>query len=970
MINFPELEEKILKFWEENDIFAKTIEQGRKNNLPRFVFWEGPPTANGKPGLHHVLARAFKDLIPRYKTMRGFLVERKAGWDTQGLPVELQVEKALGFKGKPDIEKYGVAEFNAKCKEDVWKYKADWEKLTKRIGFWVDLEKPYITYENYYIESLWWILKKVWEAELLYKDYKVLPHCPRCGTALSSHEVAQGYKSVTDVAVTVKFKVQSPKFKDTFILSWTTTPWTLPGNVALAVGADVTYLKVKLSNEYFILAKDRLGILSDQEFKIEEEIKGQDLVGLEYEPLFDIKPLQNDKSHRVYAADFVTTTDGTGVVHTAVMYGEDDFNLGTTVGLPKYHTVDEAGKFTQDVPQWAGKFVKNKEVEQGIIDDLKTRGLLLKDELYTHDYPFCWRCSTPLLYYAKPSWFIKMSALREDLKLANEKINWYPEHIRNGRFGEWLENVKDWAISRERYWGTPLPLWVCQMCNKVACVGSLIELAELVKNPKSDPPADEAGIRNPKFDLHRPFIDEIVLPCSCGGEMCRTPEVADCWFDSGSMPLAQWGYPHLATSSSELATSFPADYIAEAIDQTRGWFYVLLAVSTLLKKSGVIKEIDQDKITPPYKNVICLGHINDKQGQKMSKSKGNIVDPWEVINKYGVDALRFHLYTNNQPGEPKNFDIKSVDEVVKKTFLILMNVVTFYELYNFQGVGNRVKGVGQNVMDRWILALLQDVANKVSAHLDKYEITEAGRLLADFVTDLSTWYVRRSRDRFKAGGEELSQAVQTLGYVLGELSKLLAPFAPFTAEEIYKKIGGKEESVHLANWPEVKDLSAEQNQFLSEMAKLKQVVEIALAKRAEAQIKIRQPLRSLKVSGLDLSPELKQVLADEVNVMEVKLSEGEFDVELDTELDDELKALGTLRDFTREVNALRKKLGFTIKDSAELAVFSPIEFQELLQKYNDEILKSTLTNKIKLTDVVQDHEFEIGDIKISIGLIK
>ncbi|HBH17065.1 MAG TPA: isoleucine--tRNA ligase, partial [Candidatus Veblenbacteria bacterium] len=566
MVKFPDLEDKWLKYWQDNKIFEKSLAKPAPHG--NFVFFEGPPTANGRPGIHHVLARAFKDLIPRYKTMRGFRVERKAGWDTQGLPVELQVEKELGFKGKPDIEKYGVKEFNNKCRADVWKYKEDWEKLTKRMGFWLDLEHPYVTYENYYLESLWWIFKQVDKAGLLYQDYKVLPHCPRCGTALSSHEVALGYKSIPDKAVYVKFKIKNQKSKikideNTYILSWTTTPWTLPGNVALTVGNNIEYTKARIlpeaqfvnsvdpilnkSTEYVIFSreifekipKSDLGrVFMGQALEEEENLKGKDLVGLEYEPLFDIKQLQNEKSHRVYAADFVTTTEGTGVVHTAVMYGEDDFNLGTAEGLPKYHTVDEAGNFTKDVPQWQGKFVKDKKIEQEIIDYLSEQGkkgfsgLFGEPHEYTHDYPFCWRCSTPLLYYAKPSWFIKMSALRDELQAANAKINWYPEHIKHGRFGEWLDGVKDWAISRERYWGTPLPIWRCtnDKCKHQVVIESLVDLAQT---------SGQEQVASGDFDMHRPFIDEVSWSCKkCDdkGEMKRVPEVADCWFDSGSMP--------------------------------------------------------------------------------------------------------------------------------------------------------------------------------------------------------------------------------------------------------------------------------------------------------------------------------------------------------------------------------------------------------------------------------------------------
>ncbi|MFH1867005.1 MAG: isoleucine--tRNA ligase [Patescibacteria group bacterium] len=952
MIKFPELEEKILDFWKKNNIFHKSLE--KKAPQGRFVFFEGPPTANGQPGLHHVLARAFKDLIPRYKTMQGYFVERKAGWDTQGLPVELQVEKELKFKGKADIEKYGVEQFNEKCKKDVWKYKADWEKLTERIGFWLDLEHPYITYENYYIESLWWIFKKVHQAGLLYKDYKVLPHCPRCGTALSSHEVALGYKSITEQSMYVKFRIKNHesgiKNDNTYILSWTTTPWTLPGNVALAIGKNIPYVKVKIDEEYYILAKDRLVILTQDKFEIVEELSGSQLVGLEYEPLFDIKPLQTETSYKVYAADFVTTTEGTGVVHTAVMYGEDDFVLGTEKGLPKYHTVDENGNFTKEVVKWAGKFVKDSDVERGIINDLQERGLLLKQEMYKHDYPFCWRCSTPLLYYAKPSWFIKMSALRVEMKKANEKINWYPDHIKRGRFGEWLEGVKDWAISRERYWGTPLPIWTCNKCKKIMCVGSLEELAKLAPNHKS-------RIMNHEFDMHRPFIDEIIWPCKCGGVMKRVPEVADCWFDSGSMPFAQWGYPYLADSKTHLANSYPADYIAEAIDQTRGWFYTLLAVATLLKKAGVIKEI------PPFKNVICLGHINDKHGQKMSKSKGNVADPWEIINKYGADALRFHFYTANQPGEPKNFDPQAVEEVVKRTFLILMNVLTFYELYKEDAPAPVAAPKSPNILDQWILALLQKLINEVTSNLDKYEVTEAGRKITEFITELSTWYVRRSRDRFKEGGDDKNLARATLGFALRELAILMAPFTPFIAEEVYLQVKGNKESVHLEDWPQSATVN---DKILNEMGKGRVVVEQALAERAKAGrgFSIRQVLGSFATT-VAIADEIKEIVVKEINVKEIVHSDRIF---LDTKLDESLKVEGLLREFIRQVNALRKKRKLTIKDRVVLKVSAPDKILKVLKSNEQQVIKSTLSSSIEFKQGSLPEIVNIDDIKVMVDL--
>lgn len=955
MVKFPELEDKWLKYWQENKIFEKSLAKPAPHG--NFVFFEGPPTANGKPGIHHVLARAFKDLIPRYKTMRGYRVERKAGWDTQGLPVELQVEKALGFKGKMDIEDYGVEKFNTKCKEDVWKYKEDWEKLTERMGYWLNLTKPYVTYEKSYIESLWWIFQQVHKADLLYQDYKVLPHCPRCGTALSSHEVALGYKSVPDKAVFIKFHlVPGQKFgnssefeiKDTaYVLSWTTTPWTLPGNVALAVGEKIKYVGVRVDGkqELLIMADNMVeSIFAGSSIEKVHEYKGSELVGLKYDPLFDIKSLQNNKSHQVYSADFVTTTEGTGVVHTAVMYGEDDFNLGTEVGLPKYHTVDENGNFTADVPKWQGKFVKDKKVEEGIVADLNERGLLLKEEIYTHDYPFCWRCSTPLLYYAKPSWFIKMSVLREELKQANAKVNWFPDHIKDGRFGEWLEGLKDWAISRERYWGTPLPIWRCSDCKHDIVIGSLAELEQVSGNKfKAD------------FDLHRPYIDQIHWPCKqCNkGEMKRVPEVADCWFDSGSMPFAQWGYPHAENSKQQLTEHYPADFIAEAIDQTRGWFYTLLAIASILKKAGAIKEV------PPYKNVICLGHINDKNGQKMSKSKGNIVDPWEVMNTYGADALRLHLYTANQPGEPKNFNANDVDQIVKKTLLIMMNVITFYELYKSGENKSVLQPKVSHVMDKWILAMLHKLVKDETDHLDKYEVTEAGRKLASFVTELSTWYVRRSRDRFKEEGEDKQAALATLGFTLLTLSKLLAPFMPFVAEEVYKRSGGTAESVHLENWPTSEPVD---EKIINNMQQARQVVEQALAERAKAGIKVRQPLGRLHAP---VPKELLAIVAEEVNVMEVVEADSLI---LETSLTDELKAMGMVREFIRQINSFRKDQKLTINDKVSFVICAPKNISDILIKSSTEVNRAIISSGLEFTEETQAHELNLGDINITISL--
>src|SRR3989344_5489097 len=674
MLNIPKKEEEIVAFWKKENIFQKSLE--KKSPKGEFVFYEGPPTANGKPGLHHVIARAFKDVICRFKTMQGYHVARKAGWDTHGLPVEIEVEKQIGTKGKADIEKFGVEEFNKRCRESVWKYKAEWERMTERMGYWLDLEHPYITYENEYIETVWWILKQAWDKKLLYQGYKVVPHCPRCGTSLSSHELALGYKTITDISVFIKFKVNKGNAvakEGDFVLSWTTTPWTLPGNVALAVGADITYARVKKDGVHLILAKPLLNAVLDGVYEIEKEFSGKELEGVAYEPLFDVPAIKKSgkRAHFVTTADFVTIEDGTGVVHTAVMYGEDDFDLGTTKDLPFVHLLTPQGIFNDEAPPSLRK-LNFKEAEEMVILELTQKGLLFGQKDYEHSYPYCWRCDNPLMYFAKTAWFVKMTALKGNLLKNAETINWYPEHLKKGRFGEWLENVKDWAVSRERYWGTPLPIWQCEKCMTFRCIGSITELG------------------NAPEDLHRPYIDGVTLSCECGGTMKRVPEVIDAWFDSGSMPFAQHHYPFENKKLIDSGAAYPAEYISEAIDQTRGWFYTLLAISTLLGKGA------------SYKNVICLGHINDAEGKKMSKSKGNVVDPFLIAEKYGMDALRYHLFTINQPGETKSFDEKNLLEVSRKVLMILANVVSFYRLYP----DTTSKPGKKSTMDRWILSRL------------------------------------------------------------------------------------------------------------------------------------------------------------------------------------------------------------------------------------------------------------------------
>jgi isoleucyl-tRNA synthetase len=930
MLDIPEIEKRILEFWQKNKIFEKSLK--KKSPKGSFIFYEGPPTANGRPGLHHVLARVFKDLIPRYKTMQGYYVERKAGWDTHGLPVELEVEKELGLKSKKEIENYGIDKFNQKCKESVWRYKEEWERMTERIGYWIDMDNPYITYENNYIESLWWIIKQIHERKLLYKGYKVVPQCPRCGTALSSHEVAQGYKNIKEKTVTVKFKLKQGQkignFKvdnNTYILAWTTTPWTLPGNIALAVREDVDYVLYSIKNHSQIsdgiyinskidLAEAQSEIKKEKsknnrfEIKILEEFKGKDLIGLEYEPLFSGIIKGNEKNaqnaFKIYPADFVSTEEGTGVVHTAVMYGVEDYELGEKVGLPKVHTVNLDGTFNELVPRWKGKFVK--DVEKEIIEDLIKRNLLFGTENYAHDYPFCWRCESPLIYYAKDSWYFAISKLRDELIKNNSKINWVPEHIKEGRFGEWLREVKDWAISRERYWGTPIPIWVCKKCGEMKVIGSRKELG-----------IDE------KFDLHRPYIDEIKLKCKCGGEMTRIPEVMDCWFDSGAMPFAQFHYPFKDKNFIDKDEKYPADFIAEAIDQTRGWFYTLLAVSTLLERGT------------SYKNVICLGHILDKDGQKMSKHIGNIIDPWEMIEKYGADVVRWHLYTVNQPGETKRFDEQTLKES-GRMFITLLNVLAFYKMFvSKEKIDDlKIKDLS-NVLDKWIISKLNLLINEITEHLDRYSITTAARHIEEFINDLSVWYIRRSRDRFKDGDKN---AMKVLGYVLMNLTKLIAPFIPFTAEHIYKEVGGDKESVHLEEWPKAEKKLIDKD-LEEKMKQVRNICSLALQKRMEAGIPIRQPISRTAMS-YDLEDEFEQLYKDELNVKEVVKGEG---LSHDTIITEELRQEGIVRNFIRNIQSKRKKMGLTPKD--KIRVYYS-ENKDIVEKNKEQIKKQVIAEDI------------------------
>jgi isoleucyl-tRNA synthetase len=1117
-------EESVLQFWQENQIFEKTLEKNKDGE--KFVFFEGPPTANAKPALHHLEARAFKDVIPRYKTMQGFNVPRRAGWDTHGLPVELQIEKKLGLASKKEIEQYGVAQFNKECKDSVFEYIGEWEKFTDRIGYWVDKEKAYYTFDTNYIESLWSIVGHVNEQNLLYKDYKVVPWCPRCGTGLSSHELAQGYQDVKDLSVYAKFKIIG--FDGAYFLAWTTTPWTLPGNVGLAVGADIIYVELKVENEIFVLAKERVENLFEAgTYEIIAEHNGSEMLGMEYEPLYPyLKNIINgvevekiDKAYKVYVADFVTTTDGTGIVHTAVMYGQDDFALGTDVGLPKFHTVDETGHFVSGTDFLQGRFVKDEEVAIDIIKDLAHRGLLFKKEKYEHSYPHCWRCKTPLIYYARDSWYIAMSELRDKMVKENQNINWEPAHIREGRFGEWLVGIKDWAISRERYWGTPLPIWVANDGDKIVVdsfdtlkkytkksgnkyflmrhgeaennikniwdsvlsstfkltdkgidqvkdsaiglkdknidliicspllrtkmtaelvaetigydksqiiiderlceinpgdiyqgkhldeflglfpvyknrytvknehgenyqdvknrmMGFLYEIEQKYKNKNililshggpilnmkigamgltiNDTPNDIEALYYPKnaewkeleftplphnanyeLDPHRPFIDDVVLEKD-GIDYHRTKEVMDVWFDSGAMPFAQDHYMFKDKNILEKVFTkdeldYPADFISEAIDQTRGWFYTLHAIGALTGKGKA------------YKNVICLGHLLDANGKKMSKSIGNIVEPWSMMDKYGADTLRLWMYSVNQPGDSKNFDEKTVKETEGKILTLLYNVLSFYELYRDKDLENNLTAdslqlTANGVLDQWILSKLNELVTSMTNNLDGYKLLEPVREMREFIGDLSTWYLRRSRDRLKDGDVS---AKQTLYYVLKTIAKLMAPFAPFSAEDIWQKLKTNDDvlSVHLTEWPKALLTGLALNKgevpkaegVIAEMQKVRDVCTEGNALRKKLNIAVKQPLSSFTVAG-DLSNNYFEIIKDELNVKEILIG-TEFTY--DTIITPELKREGNYRELVRALQDLRKETGLTPDDIINLKISE--NSKELLSGFENDL---------------------------------
>ncbi len=1002
-VNFPQVEENILSLWKNNHVFERSVDA--RQGARRFVFYEGPPTANGSPGIHHVLARVFKDVIPRYKAMKGYYTPRIAGWDTHGLPIELEVERELGFSGKADIEGFGIDKFNARCRESVFGYLKEWEAMTERIGFWVDLNHPYITMDNKYIETVWWAIKQMWDKGLVYQGYKVTPHCPRCGTSLSSHEVALGYQdNVEDPSVYIKFKVVEdqrgalPIDKPVYFLAWTTTPWTLPGNTALAVAPEADYAVVEVDNEYLILAdalRERVGLGSHKAVKIVKGSYLSYLAKVKYEPLFnphsfgverkrfqwksELSPQEPNANltYPVIATNFVSMEDGTGIVHMAPSYGEVDFEAGQEKGLDFVHPVDLQGIITGNYP-FSGKFVK--DADPLILDDLKSRGLLYRSETIRHTYPFCWRCEAPLLYYAKQTWYIRTTAVKEALIAGNNEINWYPGHIKYGRFGDWLENNVDWAFSRERYWGTPLPIWQCESCGNYDCVGSVEEL-------KGKP--NVSDFKEP-LDLHRPFVDELTFDCpGCGAKMKRVPEVIDCWFDSGAMPIAQWHYPFENDTLREDGR-FPADYICEAVDQTRGWFYSLHAISTLLFNR------------PCFQNVICLGHILDAKGEKMSKAKGNVVEPWAVIDKYGADALRWYCLTASPPGNVRRFSEKLVAEITRRFLMTLWNVYSFFIIYanidHFTPSAEEASSE-QSELDKWVISELNQLIIDVDTALDGYNPTEAGRKIENFVNDLSNWYVRRGRRRFwksENDADKLS-AYNTLYQCLVTLSKLLAPFTPFLAEELYQNLVRSvfpeaPDSVHLADFP-VADEARIDKQLATDIRLAMKISSLGRAARSQAGIKVRQPLAINLVSVSSWREQMclervKLQVLDELNVKNLELvdnvaeldkpgyvvsSDGAYGVSVPTDIPPELAAEGMAREIVHRLQTMRRSAGFDIADHIVTYYQGETYMRQVVEDFADYIKQETLSGQ--LVDGVPEEgvftkSYKLGGYDILLGVAK
>lgn len=1031
-LNFVEREKETLKFWKDNQIFEKSVQL--RQGAPAYTFFDGPPTANGKPHIGHVLTRAMKDIIPRYKTMRGYDVLRKAGWDTHGLPVELEVEKELGLDGKEQIEQYGVIPFIQKCKESVWKYKGEWEVMSDRMGFWADMDNPYITYDNDYIESEWWALKAIYEKGLLYKGHKIVPYCPRCGTALSSHEVAQGYKEVKETSATVRFKV--PGEEDTYFLAWTTTPWTLPSNVSLCVNPDVTYAYVRVDGkETFIMAKDLIeAVLEGHDTEIIKEVVGRELEYKHYEPLFECtrKAAGGKDAFYVMVDDYVTTTDGTGIVHNAPAFGEDDYRVCKKYDLPFVQMVDSKGEMCGGTP-WDGVFVK--KADPMVLKDLDERGLLFAAPRFEHSYPFCWRCDTPLIYYARSSWFIAMTKVKDRLIDYNRRINWIPETIKEGRMGNFLENVIDWGISRERYWGTPLPVWVCDKCGKIHVVGSRKELSELTG-------CDE------NVELHKPYVDPLTWKCECGGTMRREPVVIDCWFDSGSMPFAQWHYPF--ENKDKFQRRYPANFISEAIDQTRGWFYTLSAIAACLFDS------------PAFLNCIVLGHVQDKEGRKMSKHIGNVVDPWVLLDNQGADAVRWYFYTSSMPWLPNRFSAEAVSESQRKYMGTFWNTYAFYILYadidNFDPTRHKLVRENLTPMDRWILSRLNTLIGHVEAYLDDLKMTEAGREMQDFMDDLSNWYVRRCRERYwgKDMTADKEAAYMTLYTVLKTMALISAPFTPFMSETMYQNMvrtvdKSAPESIHLCDWPK-KDESFIDPELEANMAAVLDIVVLGRSARNAANIKNRQPVASMYVQGKALPDMYVSIIADELNVKEVRfvddassfisyrvkpqlktlgprygkllpkinqylagegvgnavvaahnrgesykfdidgteislaaedvlvsteenagfvtVTEHDLSVVLDTNLTPELIEEGFVREIVSKVQTMRKEAGFEVTDHIVLSHHGNSLIEGIFARHGAEIAADTLADSIKLGSAGYVKDWEINGESVTLGVEK
>ncbi len=1025
-----DLEKRIRKYWEENNTSEKSIEN--REGSEKFIFFEGPPTANGKPGIHHVMARTLKDTICRYKTMQGYQVKRKAGWDTHGLPVEIEVEKNLGLKDKKAVEDYGIEKFNTKCKQSVFSYEKEWSEMTKAMGYWIDLENPYITLENNYIETVWWILNDFYKKGLIYKGHKIVPYCPSCGTPLSSHEVAQGYQETEDPSVFVKFKVKAEE--NTYFLAWTTTPWTLISNVALVVNPEESYVKVLHNEQNLILAKARLEIL-EGDYEIIEEFIGKELEYKEYEQLFQFVKADK-KAFYIGLADYVTMGDGTGVVHTAPAFGQDDYDLGKKYDLPVLQPVDAAGKFTAEVTDWAGEFVK--DADKGIIRNLKDRGMLYKRVQITHSYPFCWRCKSPLIYYARSSWYIKTSDYKEQMIKNNESINWHPQFVGEKRFGAWLENNVDWAISRDRFWGTPLNVWVCDDCNELESAGSIAELRE--KGTLKDGSAVPEDI-----ELHRPYVDDIVMDCKCGSKMHRTPEVIDCWFDSGAMPFAQWHYPFENKERFEKEL-FPADFISEGIDQTRGWFYSLLAISTILTGKA------------PYKNVLVNDLILDKKGQKMSKTKGNSVNPMELMDKFGADANRWYLLAVSPPWIPTKFDDTGVAETVNKFFGTLKNVYSFYVTYanidNFNAADYEISDNKTVEIDTWIISKLNSLIKYVTENTDNYDLTKGVRAIQSFmIDDLSNWYVRRCRRRYweMTLTDDKKEAYLTLYQVLVSVSKLIAPIAPYIAEEIFTNLTG-EESVHLKNYPKA-NVHAINPTLEKEMQTVIELVSLGRAARNTCQIKVRQTLGALFIPEKykSLIARMENLIKEEINVKEIKYihekdnfvsydfkpnfkvmgpkygkhmkniaatlreldtnhivdalhqgknyvldvdgksfqlteedliisikdkegfvfeSNKELFVALDTQLTPQLIEEGLARELVNKIQFTRKEKNFEIMDKIHVAYHAEEKIDEVFNKFKDYIMSETLTDTISKIEEVDENmvEWDINGIRVYLNI--